>query len=55
MPQESTITIIGHTTSILLLFGFCMFLFMISKGLRKMRKKTRKLLRKRRAAGLKMQ
>jgi|APCry1669190327_1035288.scaffolds.fasta_scaffold01252_11 hypothetical protein len=51
--QSNSITLIGHATSILLLIGFIMFLFMIKKGVRKMRKKTRKAVRKRKAAGFK--
>jgi uncharacterized BrkB/YihY/UPF0761 family membrane protein len=53
MSNQNTITIIGHFTSILLLIGFVMFLFMINKGLRKMNKRARKIYRKRKAAGFK--
>jgi hypothetical protein len=53
--QQNSITLIGHATSILFLLGFIMFLLMIKKGMRKMNKKTRKAVRRRKAAGLKME
>lgn len=50
----NSITLIGHVTSILFLIGFIMFLIMIKKDMRKMNKKSRKAVRRRKAAGLKL-
>jgi hypothetical protein len=38
----STIEAIGHAASIFFAMGFCMFLWQISKGMKKMRKRARK-------------
>jgi hypothetical protein len=53
--QSNSLSLIGHATSVLFLLGFIMFLFMIKKGMKKMRKKTRKAVRRRKAAGFKME
>jgi hypothetical protein len=40
---------IGHATSVLFAFGFCVFLWITAKGLRKMKKRARKAVKREKA------
>jgi ABC-type bacteriocin/lantibiotic exporter with double-glycine peptidase domain len=51
--QNNSLTLIGHATSILFLIGFIVFISIIRKGLQKNIKRSRKAVRRRKAAGFK--